>query len=59
MARALRQRAQAIADADARTGVLFTALYYEALADQLERIEESALAHEEETAERDSRPPVD
>jgi len=58
-ARALRRRAEAISDANARTGMLFTALYYEALADQLERTEESPPADGEERPEADSRPQAD
>ena len=58
-ARALRRRANAISDADARTGMLFTALYYEALADQMERLEENPLVGGEEKPEADSPPPVD
>ena len=39
-ARALRRQSKAISDPQARTGMLFTALYYEALADQLERTDD-------------------
>ena len=58
-ARALRRQAKAISDAEARIGMLFTALYYEALADQLARTEESPPVDEEERPEADSRPQAD
>lgn len=38
-AHVLRKEADDLSDAEARTGLLFTALYYEALADQVERNE--------------------
>jgi len=58
-ARALRRQANAISDAQARTGILFTALYYEALADQMERTEAGPPADGAEAPEADRRPWAD
>ena len=58
-ARALRRRANAVSDSQARVGMLFTALYYEALSDQLERTDEGSPADEDDRPDPDRRPLAD